>query len=450
VAHRVLIVCRNEQQLCLNEQQHKTKQNRHIIQQKTNTHTGQSYAFFYQAWKVLDQSTPVTRVASGCPDDAASSAMQAAFRSQILQSMPGSNFHLHLTPDYSKTVLPGVNYKFFNKPHGLHHWMKEGLGFPNTLEQHRDTIFVILDPDQFILRPFQVDYRDDPTAAWHPPSIEHGPPLFIEEGRPFAQLYGFGGTFVKKLQSNATHIVAAALNANSSSSSAINPTNPSSSMLHRWTAQDAASYYAAGPPYIAVATDMWKIVSTWAAVVGPVYEVTREHLSEMFAYSAAAAHLNLKHVLSYSFMVSDPTMGRKEGFEAWIDAAPSSDMCKTEHDSAAVAQMPQILHYCQRYFLGPYFFSKYKLPKNFLDCDQPLLVDPVTAENTTDIAPRYDSSVTPNGENNPLPDMLMRKRHMFFICQMIHKMNAAATYFKQQHCGGNANYSKVWHFHLGE
>lgn len=417
----------------------------------------QSYVFFYQIYK-SGQAGDVTRVASGC-DEATSQTLTEIFRDQI-QTLPTGRdrFHLHLTPDYSKTA--GFSYNFFNKPFGLLHWMEHGLGFPDRLSEYRDTIFIVLDPDMFLLRPFQVDYTHDASAEWHQPpkSNESQKKFVIEEGRPFGQFYGFGGSWVARANQDIPRIVAAALQNGTGTprggAGVTNPSDPRSSHLHEWTVGEVARSYAAGPPYLAVASDLFKIVKTWAAVVVPVQELTKDHLSEMFAYSTAAAHLELPHQLAHSFMVSNPLMHANEGWKVIDNAEPPEEVCRhvrsDDTDPGRVAwtsTLPQVLHYCQRYFLGPYFFNKYKLPKDFLSCHRPLLKDPLDHEGAVGFVTRYDSSVTPNHEFNRLSPRDV-KRHAFFLCYMIAIMNDAITHWKDRHCTAedDPNYSKTFLF----
>jgi peptidyl serine alpha-galactosyltransferase len=384
--------------------------------------------FFYQAWQ-SGQTGRVTRVASGCKDEQAAADLRATFQEQIVHGMNTGRFDLHITPDYSK-LIDGLDYKFFNKPLGLRHWMEEELHFPTQLPKYERTIFAILDPDQYILRPFQEDYTGDATMSWHGTYL--GDEFRIQKGKPFAQLYSFGAHFVSKINMNVSAVVDAATYT----------AQRGRSHLYDWTAREVERHYAAGPPYLAVASDMYDIVKTWAEIAVPVYELTTGHLSEMYAYSTAAAHLNLPHQLVNSFMISDPDINKGEGW-TMIDAASPSQVC--EFDATWTATLPQVVHYCQRYFLGPYFFNKYKLPKQFLSCDQALIKDPILTEGTL-IATRYSTAVTPNGEMNIISPV-HRKRHAFVLCQTISKVNAAVTYWKKQHCdAATANFNKTYEF----
>ena len=82
---------------------------------------------------------------------------------QSVQMLSPQRFHLHLTPKFSSILDADGNsigdYKFFNKPYGLRHWMehlellrfnKDTLQFPEAVQS--DVIFLI-DPDMILLRP---------------------------------------------------------------------------------------------------------------------------------------------------------------------------------------------------------------------------------------------------------------------------------------------------------
>jgi peptidyl serine alpha-galactosyltransferase len=406
---------------------------------------------FFQVWK-SGQTGHVTRVASDCKTDEDAVQLRRVFEQQI-QSLPTGRerFHLHITPDFSKTVLPGLDYKFFNKPHGLQHWMHHKLGLPATMNSHKDVVFIILDPDQYILRPFTTaDFGADVTSRWKLPNADKAPGgtkyttkhVVLKHGQPISQMYGFGSRFIEKLNRNISHIVEATRTLAHEKGN-----NDKESHLYHWTHDETETSYAAGPPYIALGEDMYRIVTTWAAVVAPVYQLSVDHLSEMYAYSAAAAHLELPHFLGYNFMLSDPFTG----LEGWdmIDKLSPKEVCLYTQSDANNAQnvawrnkLPHIMHYCQRYFLGPYFFNKYKLPHEFLSCEHPLVLDPLDDQGV--IATKYDSAVTPNNEFNSITPEFA-KRHAFFLCHMIARLNEAATYWKQQHCpAATANFSKSY------
>jgi peptidyl serine alpha-galactosyltransferase len=400
----------------------------------------QSYVFFYHVLASGQENAHVTRIASGCNDDEAK-ILQQQHATEIQNTM-SKNFFLHLTPDYSKLV-PGDSYKFFNKPFGLRHWMEHVLGFPHHPNNNNndDTVIVIFDPDQFLIRPFVQDFSNEPelwtkrlrtnTTTGAESSRK------VERGKPMGARYAYGGSWIHQI--NITEI--------------LNHSISAPSPVRTWTADYVDDYFSVGPPYLAVGVDMYRIVTTWSDFVVPIYHQTKKgFMAEMYAYSTAAVHLNLPHTTSRSFMISDPNSGIwNEGWE-WFDHLTSSEVC-----NRSIALVPHVIHYCQRYFLGPYFFSKYQLPKGsrddqFLSCGHGLFHEP--PPNVGDL---YNSSVTLDWTFNEL-NPLQRTRMAFLLCQILPRLNDAATFFKDHHCsaaaGGGAstaaesaaNYSKTFFF----
>jgi hypothetical protein len=179
---------------------------------------------------------------------------------------------------------------------------------------------------------------------------------------------------------------------------------------------------------------------------------------EMYGYSIAAAHLKLPHKLARGLMIStvdhyenfdfvDTTLNRTNTCEAAIAAASSTTQrgITTPSVQVSVAKLPYVLHYCQRYALGRFFFSKYKLNEQFFECDAPLMMEPPL--NVGDI---YDWYIFPNGVD--IADMSHPDKHEklvrngWMMCSLIFGLNDAATSLKRRHCS-NPNLEKTWHFH---
>lgn len=163
-------------------------------------------------------------------------------------------------------------------------------------------------------------------------------------------------------------------------------------------------------------------------------KTSSEH-TEMFAYNLAAAHHGLRHTISHSFQVSDIWAGG-EGWKL-IDKVPDKDICynfpKTEY--------PHVIHYCQRYFVGKWFIGKYKLRKDFISCQSPLLTLP-----PEDLPTKYNSSTTPNNVTKDLTPK-QAKEEAFMVCTMIQALNDAAVYYKKNHCNSTANFDYTYTFH---
>ena len=129
-------------------------------------------------------------------------------------------------------------------------------------------------------------------------------------------------------------------------------------------------------------------------------------------------------------MVSNPSSGPDEGW-SFLDDIPSENPCHLalNHGENHV-KMPYTLHYCQRYRLGKYFIGKYQLPKDFLSCSSPLLLEP-----PNDIAQRYNYSIEPpESERHYYSEPHVIRRQAFMLCTMIHGLNQASEYFKTNNC----------------
>ena len=134
-------------------------------------------------------------------------------------------------------------------------------------------------------------------------------------------------------------------------------------------------------------------------------------------------------------MVSSP--GVK--FEGWTFMDNITDtICNV---SQLRSTSPQVLHYCQRYSIGEYFFSKYKLPVDVLSCDQPLLeLPPLDIAAYTNYS-RYGDGTTTKWPRNKRWEMY---QNAYMICSLMPVINDAATFFKNHHCPHGANYNQTW------
>jgi peptidyl serine alpha-galactosyltransferase len=151
-------------------------------------------------------------------------------------------------------------------------------------------------------------------------------------------------------------------------------------------------------------------------------------LAEMFAYSIAAAHLELKHQLLDSLMISSVEVGG----EGWpfIDQIPAHKVCEfaksPDHDKYAV---PSVVHLCQRYFIGKdWFFGKRRIPGDIYDCGVRLFKEP-----PHDLATKYDFQWAPSGKKQPIsPKVAVRES--FMVCYLFSIVNEAATFYKKNAC----------------
>lgn len=387
----------------------------------------QSYMLFY-SMVTSEQTGQITRIASGCSEEEAAE-LEEIHKVQIEpmgMDMPykgKSRFNLHMTPEF------GSGFHYNNKPYGVAHWMEHVLGYSEAKDvwstNHDDTILFLLDPDMIMMRPFVNDFSH--TEKWLPrksyPQVDR-----IKHGYPMASVYLYGNQWYYK--TNITAIVG-------------------KSPCTSYTKQQIDENYHAGPPYVATAKDFYNIVTTWRMLAQPVHEQYPYLLSEMFAYSLAAAHLELPHQLAQSFMVSD---WKEPGLEL-ITKNPNvkpEQMCR----NVPKETKPHVLHYCQRLALGKYIMSKHRLPDDFVgqdvSCAKPLLMEPpddaaVRYDYFVDIASgeRHDIRTSKNGFKQQ--DKI--NEAAFMLCEELQHFNRGATYFKQHNCKADeANFQKTFSF----
>jgi len=332
-----------------------------------------------------------------------------------------TNFWLHLTPHFSSVKGEdgsdtGKDYKFFNKPFGLLHWLENSDfitsydGTKRVIE--RNTFVILIDPDMILFRPITIDFSNKKEVILGVAQVV-GDEYIVREGFLFAQEYGFGSQWASldlaKIAGN------------------------NSPVLH--VEKSDLRKRAYGPPYIAYATDMYKIARKWTEFVPETHRQHPHLLAEMFAYCIAASHLELPHQTIRSLMISDSTSMRTEGWPL-IEGIPNEEVCEVAFDvDSSKHPLPSVLHYCQRYIIGDWFFGKRRQPEDFFTCESPLLELP-----PTDLIQRYDYMIPPPphkpaGEKKPLSPQ-QAKNTVFALCGIISTLNKAGEYFKTNHCRG--------------
>lgn len=261
----------------------------------------QSYVFFFHAIH-SGQEGHITRIASGC-EGKAKDEVEKIFKNEI-EPIDPERLHLHQTPEYGYIHKQKQAFKYFNKPYGLRHWFENVLGYPENHAEHDDSIIILMDPDQILLRPFTDDFTKSAENWWLPEEGRHK--LKVEHGSPFAQNYGYRTEW--RWLVNQTYVFQG-------------PTP-----ILQMNEDEIMNYYKGmGAPYIATVKDMYEIVKVWTDVVPRVRNEFPNILAEMFAFNEAVAHLGLRPTIATSFMVSE--VG-KEG-EGWplVDNVDPKDVC---------------------------------------------------------------------------------------------------------------------------
>ncbi len=170
-------------------------------------------------------------------------------------------------------------------------------------------------------------------------------------------------------------------------------------------------------------------------------QVYAEHphlMAEMYAYCIAAAHVKLPHQILTSLMISDSSSG--SGGEGWnlIEKISDDDLCNPS--VVDDVELPLVLHFCQRYMVGRYFFGKRRMPTNIFSCEMPLLKEP--PQNLPFL---YDYFTPPKPhpvtEEKPFKNKYQNRYESFMICFLSRAVNEASAFYKKNNCEGNTKSS---------
>mmetsp|Transcript_2688 Transcript_2688/g.3665 ORF Transcript_2688/g.3665 Transcript_2688/m.3665 type:complete len:480 (+) Transcript_2688:157-1596(+) len=302
----------------------------------------------------VEQRGVITRLISGCTNER---KKQMEKEMQALAKKWPFYFHSHYTPDYNRNFHNKRNFRFANKPHAVLHWLDHHGDEFRENHAHFDfddeeIILVLIDPDFIFLRPLDLWTLSGAKTGNRWDDLQTAKQL---EGKPAAQSYGLGAAWLKF---NLTAICSP------------NPTN-----CLQVTPRLVSKHYNCGPPYISHWRDLRRIAQVWVeftpkfyqaypTVDGPNRDSTR-HYAEMYAYVAAAAHLQLPHRLP-SNLISGCMVDWRP-----VDLLPKDSIkhCgRISSNSYHDAHLPFFIHYCQRHALGPYRFSKRQVPHDILSC----------------------------------------------------------------------------------
>jgi hypothetical protein len=373
---------------------------------------------------IHNQPGDVTRIVSGC-EPAQQDELTRLHQEQI--DIMNPNFHIYFTPEFGN--VPGVSWqatKYWNKPFGVKHWLEKRFGYQYTgkiTTPFDDDIVVLVDPDMLLQRSFVNDFSEYPTNIWTQYFQNHEDLIYhkVTHGHPMAQDYSFGEDWLEAAGENLTHVVG------------------KNSPVHNVTMQQARTLYPAGPPFVLTARDMYRVAFHWSDFLPRLFDLYPQFMAEMYGYCMAAAHLKLEHQMARGFMVSNVGMTGGEGWSFLDDV--TDDACRVDTLSKTV---PHVIHFCQRYSIGEFFLSKYKVPTDILSCDFPLLeLPPLDIAATTNYSQYGDGSIDVwEGKK-----AVHRYRNAFMVCSLMPAINKAATFYKDHHCPNGANYNQTWnHF----
>lgn len=116
----------------------------------------QSYLLFFSAYRIK-QPGKITRIASGCSEE--SKKMEEAWHNEHVKKM-SEDYNIHFTPQFSAVKDKHGNtkgdYKFFNKPMGLLHWLEHGneqvINTSTGEIKNENALIALIDPDMIFLK----------------------------------------------------------------------------------------------------------------------------------------------------------------------------------------------------------------------------------------------------------------------------------------------------------
>lgn len=373
---------------------------------------------FFQDWQtllmyhsatVVGQKGSMTRIASGCTEE-----KKTELTNLYKKLYP--QFHVHFTPDFKKDEKSGESYDFYNKPYGVHHWLQHAEPAVTS-----GTVVAILDPDMILLRPLTAKLANEPQNLYLKSHAKEKDeiPQYIGRGHPAAQLYGLGAPWTNDKSKEFNRTEACGVG----------------SPCLKVNSEYGKAHYSVGPPYIVERDDLVRLTTAWTAMVPTVYGRYPDLLSEMYAYSMAAAHVNLPHTSMLHYMVSNTHMD-EEGWP-WIDVL-EDDVC-IPPDSKGIfypdKQLPTVLHFCQFFRAGELGFQKRRIRKQIFDCDRPMMQEPPSNLGTLDYKNRDGTNMT-----------LTRKqcrRNAFMLCTLHRAINSMLLDYKERMCPPAFNTNKT-------
>eukprot|EP00040_Diaphanoeca_grandis_P026517 m.148706 g.148706 ORF g.148706 m.148706 type:complete len:525 (+) comp30614_c0_seq2:210-1784(+) len=341
----------------------------------------------------------VTRLVSGC-------GAKPLSYDEMVHTIPGSQDVLedldrlnvssnskafvHQSPE-----LPDSRQQIYaNKPYQVLEWIK-------TKPFADNDIVIIADPDQMIMNQIPFDHLPSVSSSFSR--------VNVQPGKPYAAKYEIGALWVHDWDNRWPNVT-----------SLTETICGRGSLCTTISDRTASAQLQVGPPYIMYGSDLTKLGPLWLNYTVHLNKIANneEMIAEMITYAMVSAHLGFHHSQSSSLMVSLPEAG--EGSEAWDMDLPESISCDAPLTSVASEKLAPFWHYCQFYRaydkngkLWP--FHKGHVPKNFLDCDIPLL------------------KIPPDDLYNTQTDLL-GKRNALAVCMLYSSLNEMAVAYKTSHC----------------
>ena len=139
------------------------------------------------------------------------------------------------------------------QPFGYLHWMNHALRYPYNHEKYDNVTYILMDPDQILMRPFTNNFTLG-NEIWGGPFRDK---RIVERGQPFAQEYALGTKFMMGVDMKK-----------------IATKNDLPSKVSSIKESEVLAYMV-GPPYILKGFDLWRVVNKWVELAPHVYDQVR-------------------------------------------------------------------------------------------------------------------------------------------------------------------------------
>uniref|UniRef100_H3GZ29 Hydroxyproline O-arabinosyltransferase-like domain-containing protein n=1 Tax=Phytophthora ramorum TaxID=164328 RepID=H3GZ29_PHYRM len=383
-----------------------------------------------QSFARVGQRGALTRVVSGCSDDAVKELMRRTQKSS-------PHLRIHVTRDFRslptfKEVSDEVekastpdDYAPYNKPFGLRDWLE------SANPPVREELVVVLDPDFLFIRPFAVNTGGRVTTAKGVDSGNHGRDSEVVEGmRQYKRFFVYAGSRdVKNVSDTVTDGVAVAQRwseylgtAAFENSSSVCPE------CAKVSKADAAEYYAVGPPYAITRKDLTQLMDDYCNMtVLKREQMKREHwMSEMLGYSLAAAKHKVKHTT-----FDNLALGNKADDYSGFVSIMKGNPCEDPVEPIIPGEAPPLLHGCHSYEADDdrglkWMFYKQLMPNDMFACDSWLLASPPASVWT--LAKRSRDK--------------QRMLEAYGVCTSVKVFNQALVDFKTKMCPDGFNQNR--------
>ncbi|GMF30134.1 unnamed protein product [Phytophthora fragariaefolia] len=383
-----------------------------------------------QSFARIGQRGALTRIVSGCSDDAVKELLRRTQKSS-------PHLRIHVTRDFrSLPIFKDVSndaekastpddYTPYNKPFGLRDWLE------SANPPVREELVVVLDPDFLFIRPFAVNTGGRVTSAKRVESGNYEHDTEVVEGmRQYKRFFVYEGSRdVKEVTDTVASGVAVAQRwseylgtAAFENSSSICPECAQVSKA------DAAEYFAVGPPYAITRKDLTELMDDYCNMtVLKREQMNREHwMTEMLGYSLAAAKHGVKHTTFDNLALGN----KADDYTGFVNIMKGNP-CEDPVTPIIPGEAPPLLHGCHSFEADDdrglkWMFYKQLMPNNMFACDSWLLASPPASVWT--LAKRSRDK--------------QRMLEAYGVCTSIKVFNQALVDFKTKMCPDGFNQNR--------